>query len=140
MGIRLAVLALALCTLTACSSTQSTIANEKTGYAISRKQAKEIVESSIQANFSPDSVNRSPETSLTSSGYFRFALDTHTVNATAIPMRGVLPDGTPSEGYGFEVVSFGTMPISGGIKAKSVYQLIKRQARMAGSVLKTQQH
>ncbi|MFZ4779271.1 MAG: hypothetical protein ACOYM3_28235 [Terrimicrobiaceae bacterium] len=138
MRILPAVLALSFSALAACSSTQSTIANEKTGYAISRTQAKEIVESSILANFSPDYVNRGPESSLTSSGYIRFALDTHTVNATAIPMRGVLPDGKLSEGYGFEVISFGTMPISGGSKAKSVYQLIKQQAQMAGSVLKTQ--
>jgi len=133
----LAVLAVALA-LTGCSSTQSTIANEKTGYAISRKQAKEIVESSILANFSPDYVNRGPESSLTSSGYIRFALDTHTVNATAIPMRGVRADGQALEGYGFEVVSFGTMPISGGSKATSVYRLIKQQAQMVGPSLKVQ--
>jgi len=122
--------------LTGCSSTQSTIANEKTGYAISRKQAKEIVESSILANFSPDYVNHGPESSLTSSGYIRFALDTHTVNATAIPMRGARADGQSLEGYGFEVVSFGTMPISGGCKAKSVYRLIMQQAEMAGPSIK----
>jgi len=127
---------LAVLACSACSSTQSTITREKTGYALSREQAGEIVNSSIQANFSPDYVNPGAANSLTSSGYVRFALDTHTIVATAIPMRGYLPSGKLADGYGFEVNSFGTMPISGGARAKSVYRLIKQQAGILGEPLR----
>jgi predicted small secreted protein len=119
-----------------CTSTKSTITNEGIGYRITREQAKEIVDSSILANFSPDYVNAGPANSLTSSGYVRFALDTHTINATAIPMRGRLPSGQTAEGFGFQTSSSGTMPISGGSKARAVYNLLKQQAQSAGEVLR----
>jgi hypothetical protein len=119
-----------------CTSTKSTITNEGIGYRITRQQAKEIVDSSILANFSPDYVNAGPASSLTSSGYIRFAMDTQTINATAIPMRGTLPSGQTAEGYGFQISNFGTMPISGGSKARAVYSLLKQQGQSAGEVLR----
>jgi hypothetical protein len=121
--------------LTSCSSTKSTIQNERTAYALSREQAKEIVDSSILATFSPDYVNPGPQSSLTSSGYIRFALDTHTVTATAIPAKGYTQQGVLKPGYGFEINSFGTMPISGGQRANAVYRLLKQQASMNGETL-----
>ncbi len=121
--------------LSSCSSTRSTATNERTAYALSREQAKEIVDSSIFATFSPDYVNPGPPSSLTSSGYIRFALDTHTITATAIPLKGYTPQGILKPGYGFEVNSFGTMPISGGQRANAVYSLLKQQASMNGETL-----
>jgi hypothetical protein len=118
-----------------CSSTQSTVSGERTAYAISREQAKAIVDSSILANFSPDYVNSGPTSSLTSSGYIRFALDTHTITATAFPASGYTRQGSLKPGYGFEVNSFGTMPISGGQRAKAVYRLLKQQASSTGETL-----
>jgi len=115
---------------------KSTIEGEKIGYAIPREKAKEIVESSILASFSPDYVNVGPANSLTSSGYVRFVLDTQTVNATAFPVRGVDGKGNQKDGYGFEVTSEGTMPFTGGRLSKRVYDLLKRQAQMSGDLLK----
>jgi hypothetical protein len=122
--------------LCSCSSTQSTVANERTAYALSREQAKDIVDSSVLATFSPDYVNPGSASSLTSSGYIRFALDTHTITATAIPVKGYTHQGIVKQGFGFEVNSFGTMPISGGQRAKAVYRLLKQQASMNGETLK----
>lgn len=85
---------------------------------------------------SPDYVNAGPAESLTSSGYIRFAMDMQTINATAIPTRGKLSDGQIAEGYGFQISNFGTMPISGGSKARAVYSLLKQQARGAGELLR----
>jgi hypothetical protein len=121
--------------LSACSSSYSTIRDEGIGYAITRAQAKEVVSSSILSHFSPDYVNPGPAESLTSSGYIRILLDTHTVNATALPIRGALKSGEPREGYGFEVNAYGTIPITGGAKARAVYDLLKQQASSAGEVI-----
>lgn len=131
------LLSLVAATLTAgCTSTKSTITDESIGYRITKAQAKEIVDSSILANFSPDYVNAGPAESLTSSGYIRFAMDTQTINAAAIPTRGKLSDGQIAEGYGFQISNFGTMPISGGSKARAVYSLLKQQAQGAGELLR----
>jgi hypothetical protein len=119
-----------------CTSTKSTITNEGIGYRITKQQAKEIVDSAILANFPPPDIYAGPAGSLTSSGYIRFALDKQTINATAIPTRGRLPDGQMAEGYGFQISNFGTMPISGGSKARAVYNLLKQQAQGSGDVLK----
>ena len=131
------LLSLVAATLTAgCTSTKSTITDEGIGYRITKAQAKEIVDSSILANFSPDYVNAGPPESLTSSGYIRFAMDTQTINATAIPTRGKLSNGQMAEGYGFQISNFGTMPISGGSKARAVYSLLKQQGQGAGELFR----
>ena len=122
-----------------CTSTKSTITDEGIGYRITKAQAKEIVDSSVMANFSPDYVNAGPANSLTSSGYIRFAMDTHTINATAIPTRGRSTNGQVADGYGFQVSDFGTMPLSGGSKARAVYALLKQQGQNAGETLKVGQ-
>jgi hypothetical protein len=122
--------------LVACSSTQSTISNDGAAYALSREKAREIVNAGILANFSPDYVNPGPLDSLTSSGYIRFALDTHTITASAIPVKGYNSSGGLVDGYGFLVNSFGTMPISGSQRAKSVYNLLKQQASNSGERLR----
>ena len=122
-----------------CTSTKSTITDEGIGYRITKAQAKEIVDSSVMANFSPDYVNAGPANSLTSSGYIRFAMDTHTINATAIPTRGRSTNGQVADGYGFQVNDFGTMPLSGGAKARAVYALLKQQGQNAGAKLKVGQ-
>ena len=51
-----------VCTLVlgGCASSYSTIRDEGVAYALDRQQAKEIVESSILAHFSPDYVNAGP--------------------------------------------------------------------------------
>lgn len=131
-----AMICLAVIVAAGCTSTKSTITNEGIGYRITKEQAKEIVDSSILANFSPDYVNAGPARSLTSSGYVRFALDTHTVNATAIPTRGRLSNGQMAEGYGFQISHYGTMPITGGSKARAVYALLKQQAQTSGELLR----
>jgi len=122
-----------------CTATRSTITDEGIGYRITKAQAKEIVDSSVMANFSPDYVNAGPANSLTSSGYIRFAMDTHTINATAIPTRGRSTNGQVADGYGFQVSDFGTMPLSGGSKARAVYALLKQQGQNAGATLKVGQ-
>jgi len=128
---------LAVTALTAgCTSTKSTITNEGIGYRITKQQAKAIVDSAISANFPPYDIYAGPTDSLTGSGFIRFALDKQTINATAVPTRGRLPDGQMAEGYGFQISNFGTMPISGGSKARAVYNLLKQQAQGTGDVLK----
>jgi hypothetical protein len=126
---------LAILALSGCSGSKSTIADEKTGYALTREQAKQIVNAAILAYFSPDYVNQGPPDSLTSSGYIRFALDTHTVNVTAFPIVGLNPQGKAREGFGFDVNHSGSMPISGGSKARQVYAIVKRQAESQGEKL-----
>lgn len=121
--------------LSACSSTHSTIRDEGIGYSISRSQAKEIVDMAILSNFSPDYVNRGPADGLTSSGYIRVVLDTHTINATALPIQGISKNGEILRGYGFEVNAHGTIPISGSARARAVYDLLKQQASGAGETI-----
>lgn len=133
------IVSLAVLVTAGCTSTKSTITDEGIGYRITKAQAKEIVDSSVMANFSPDYVNPGPANSLTSSGYIRFAMDTHTINATAIPTRGRSTNGQVADGYGFQVSDFGTMPLSGGSKARAVYALLKQQGQNAGATLKVGQ-
>lgn len=120
-------------------SSLTTLSKEGGGYAISKERAREIVDSAILTNFSPDYVNPGPAGSLTSSGYIRFAVDTHTVNATAIPVTGISSSGKKLSGYAFDVTSVGTMPISGGIRTKAVYRSVVNQARLSGEFIKVDQ-
>lgn len=132
MRILLATMAFAL-TGCAISSSRSTIKNEGTAYAVSREQAKQIVESSVRAFISADYMNPSPPEALTSSGYIRILLDTCTVNATAIPASGFDKKGKQREGFGFVVTSFGTIAWPG--VPDKVFGMVKEQAAMQGEKL-----
>ena len=127
-----AILALALSGC-AVSSSRSTIKDDGKAYAVTREQAKQIVESSVRAFSSPDYMNASPPDALTISGYIRIMLDTCTVNATAIPASGFDQNGKKREGFGFVVNSFGTIAWPG--VPDKVFQMVKDQAGAQGEVL-----
>ena len=117
----------------AITSTRSTIKNDGQVYAVSREQAKQIVDSSVRAFISPDYMNASPPSALTSSGYVRLMLDTCTVNATAIPASGLDKNGKKREGYGFIVNSWGT--IAWPSVPNKVFGMVKEQAAAQGETL-----
>ena len=117
----------------AVSSSRSTIKNDGKAYAVSREQAKQIVESSVRAFISPDYMNASPPDTLTSSGYIRIMLDTCTVNATAIPASGFDQKGKKREGFGFVVNSFGSIAWPG--VPDKVFGMVNEQAAAQGDVL-----
>ena len=65
----------------------------------------------------------------------RFALDSHTVVAYAIPAKGRSEKGEVIDGFAFQVSHSGTMPISGGGKARSVFKRIMHDAALIASPL-----
>lgn len=121
----------ALLVLTGCSGSMSTLKQDGRAYAVTRQQAKEIVDSAILAYISPDYVNPAPAGSLTSSGYIRSIIDTCTINATAFPVRGLTAQGKAVDGYGFLVAYRGTIafPATPG----QVYAFIKESAARKGA-------
>ena len=117
----------------AVSSSRSTIKDDGKACAVTREQAKQIVESSVRGFISPDDMTPSPPQSLTSSGSIRIMLDTCTVNATAIPATGrSAKDGKMKEGFGFAVNSFG--PIAWPDVPDKVFGMVKEQAAAQGEV------
>lgn len=91
------------------------------------------------ANVSPDYVYAGPSDSLRRPDCIRFAMDTHTINATTIPTRGRSTSGQVADGYGFQVSDFGRCRFLWGSKARAVYALLKQQGQNAGETLKVGQ-
>ena len=121
--------------LPACSTSHSTL-KEREAYAVTRQQAADIVHGAIAAHMSPDRVHGGAAGSLTSSGYMRFALDTHTVTASAFPVRGADSRGVVRDGYAFQVYGTGTMVTAGTLRTARVYDTVKMRARAAGEILR----
>lgn len=116
-----ALLMLPLCS---CSTTHSTLKKEKTAWRMDRASAQQVVNAAVQANLSADRIEgRATGENLTATGYIRFALDTHTFTASAVPVRTAAGDG-----YGFEVRAWGTMLLSGSAKARTLYNDVKHRA------------
>ena len=100
----------AMLVLSGCAGEYSTGKEMRTAYAVSRDQAKEIVESSMLAHLSHDYINPSPIAGrLACSGYIRSILDTTTINAVAVSAIGATSNGQKKEGFTFGVNYSGTI-------------------------------
>lgn len=111
--------------LVSCSTKSSTI-KEGFAYRMTQEQAIQVVKSAMASNISADRINPSSDP-LTTSGYIRFAIDTHTFAASAIPVGADL--------FGFLVKGWGTMLASGTIKQKAIYRdLVQRADLISGRV------
>jgi hypothetical protein len=122
--------------LASCATNHSSVTKEYTGYALTQQQASEIVHQSLAAHISADRINSKNDGGLSASGYIRFALDTHTVNVSAFPIRGTDATGTLRDGYAFQVYGSGTMLIAGSLRTSRVYETVKLRARSLGEPLK----
>lgn len=93
-------------------------------YEMTEEQAEKLVASAMASRFAGNPVSR---VEFPNKGYqstIRFALDSHTIVAYYIPAKGAA-----KEGYVFEVSHSGTMPISGGSRAKKTFNKIIEKAK-----------
>lgn len=117
------------------SHSRSTIADEKTAYAVSAEEARDIVNSSLQGFISPDYFTGTSSDGLTKTGYYRMMLDTTTITGSAVPATGTDMNGATRSGYGFTVTDVGT--IIGLDMPAQIYEAMKVRASQTGPVLKT---
>lgn len=135
---KLLSLALIAPLVTSCvvSHSRSTIADEKTAYAISKQQAANIVESSMRGFISPDYFTGKTADGLTHTGYYRMMLDTTTITGSAIPVTGTDSSGKAYAGYGFTVTDAGT--ILGLKMPEQIYSAMKSRAAADGKSISVQ--
>lgn len=115
---------------------QSTIQDDGIAYALTREQAKSIVDSSLAAYISADRINPAPPGPIMASGYIRAGLDTQTINVSALPVKGRSPSGAILNGYGILVADWGTIGYDPA--PKNIYLLAKQQAAASGETLKVE--
>ncbi len=132
---RLAAILLSLA-LVGCTSGTLSTAHEGTAYAVSKEKAKEIVDTSMLTFLSYDYINPAPPgmSAIACSGYIRSIIDTTTINATAVPMSGLGPDGKTREGYAFGVRYDGT--IFNPQAPRKIYDYMKERAAVSGQLLR----
>jgi hypothetical protein len=122
-----------LFSLTACSSTQSTVSGDGDKAAarvffLTVEQAEKILATAITAQFAGSPISR---VEFPNKGYqttVRFLLDSHTIVAYMITAKGRAQDGSIQSGFAFEVSNSGTMPLSGGTRANELFQRLVRDA------------
>ena len=125
-------IALMLCVLltVGCSTTRSTAHGSDTSipgqkmYPLSPEKADRVLIQAMTYQFPTSPIVR---VELPHKGYFvtsRFALDSHDFTARMISSKGIDEAGKTVDGYYFEVIDSGTMPISGSVRASSLFNKI----------------
>ncbi len=97
-------------------------------YPISYDDADRVLSQSMIAVFpdTPVSAVALPHKGYTAT--LRILLDSHQITAMAILGAGQRPDGQRVNGYSFEVVHSGTIPITGGNRATALFETINQRA------------
>jgi hypothetical protein len=104
-------------------------------FPFSPDAADKILATAIAGEFAGNPVSR---VEFPNKGYqatIRFALDSHTIVAYMIPAKGLTDAGEVVPGFAFEVSHSGTMPISGGNRASSLFKRIVHDANLAATPL-----
>lgn len=131
----LAILVIAAVMATAgCATTRSTAqdasSNVSTQYMhqITTEQADEVLIKAMTHQFPEAPIVR---VELPYKGYFvtqRFLLDSQDFTARMVPTKGRDKQGKVVDGFYFEVIDAGTMPISGSVRASSLFDKINELA------------
>jgi hypothetical protein len=137
-GFSLAVFAVLL--VSGCAGTMSTVgqgANRSDAqmFPISAEAADKLLATAMAGEFAGSPISR---VEFPNKGYqatIRFALDSHTIVAYMIPAKGRAASGEIVQGYAFEVSHSGTMPISGGGRAKSLFRRVVQDAMLVAQPL-----
>ncbi len=122
--------------VTGCATSRSTAqgkdASDQTQkmYPVSAEKADNILIQAMTYQFPDAPIVR---VDLPYKGYFvtrRFLLDSQDFTARMIPAKGIRKDGEIVDGYVFEVIDAGTMPISGSVRASSLFDKILEHANV----------
>lgn len=134
MNRRSILAATALVFLAACASTVTApvdASGEGTPvYFISTQEADSIMKKAMVEVFPklPIMKVEAPYSGYTAS--MDFLLDSHSVTLAAIPAKGQI-DGMLRDGYSFQVSQYGSIPITGSIKARNLIEEIERMTATA---------
>ena len=131
---------LACCLLWSCAGTLSTAGYGSDTpspqmFPFSPEAADKILATAMAGEFAGNPVSR---VEFPNKGYqvtIRFALDSHTIVAYMIPAKGRTDTGEIVPGFAFEVSHSGTMPISGGSRASSLFKRIVYDANLTARPL-----
>lgn len=126
--------------LTGCAGTISTVGHgsDKASaqmFPLSTEAADKVIATAMAGEFAGSAVSR---VEFPNKGYqatIRFALDSHTIVAYKIPAKGRNSKGEVVPGFAFEVSHSGTMPISGGGRASSLFKRIVHDATLTAGPL-----
>lgn len=93
-------------------------------YPITEEQADKVLTEAMKYQFPDAPIVR---VELPYKGYFvtrRFLLDSQDFTARMIPAKGIDQSGKAVNGFYFEVLDAGTMPISGSVRASSLFDRV----------------
>lgn len=93
-------------------------------YPITEEQADKVLTEAMKYQFPDAPIVR---VELPYKGYFvtrRFLLDSQDFTARMIPAKGIDQSGKTVNGFYFEVLDAGTMPISGSVRASSLFDRV----------------
>lgn len=129
MNRRYLVAITAIAFLAACSSTVTAPADtsgEGTPvYYISSQEADEIMKKAMVEVFPNLPIMKVGAPYSGYSASMNFLLDNHSVTLAAVPASGDF-EGKPRDGYSFQVSQYGSIPITGGIKANNLIKAVER--------------
>ena len=129
MKIRFLLPTMAFALLTACASTVTAPVDASGDgtpvYLISTQEADSIMKKAMVEVFPklPIMKVEAPHSGYTAS--MDFLLDSHSVTLAAIPSKGMF-NGVERDGYSFQVSQYGSIPITGGIKANNLIEAVER--------------
>lgn len=98
-------------------------------YVMTEQQADAVMRQAMAENFQRQPIS---DVSVPHRGYTAeifFALDRHAVTLTAVPAQGRDGAGKTVSGYYFEVNHFGSMPLTGGGRARSVLASVEQRVK-----------
>lgn len=125
-----AILATTVISIVGCATSRSTAqyasADVSTQYIypMTEEQADKVLTEAMKYQFPDAPIVR---VELPYKGYFvtrRFLLDSQDFTARMIPAKGIDQSGKTVNGFYFEVLDAGTMPISGSVRASSLFDRV----------------
>jgi hypothetical protein len=84
------------------------------------EQADSVMKEAMAANFQRQPISNVSVPNVGYTAEIFFALDRHAITLTAVPASSVDLSGKTVAGYYFEVNHFGSMPLTGGSRARTV--------------------
>ena len=128
LSVFLLLIATAGCTTTPYNSAET--GGELQMYPVSKEVADKILLSAIKEQFPEHKPLPIPGGYRV---YVRFVLDDHNFVASMVPARGKLPSGEIVDGFYFKVSQYGTMLISGRVRAGNLLEKIIHRANQVST-------
>lgn len=107
--------------LSACGGTIDTASRSGGNfYVMTTEQAENVMKEAMTKNFQRQPISNVSVPNFGYTAEIFFALDRHAITLTAVPASSIDGNGARVSGYYFSVDHFGSMPLTGGSRARAV--------------------